>query len=87
MAKRPSIAEIVDTFSISNAMLIHALEQSGTLANVDFVQQLRAMAETDDKSASKRGRKSRKEEFHILRHVAALIEMSRNFPSRRRKAA
>jgi hypothetical protein len=86
MAK-PSIVEIVNTLGISNAMLLHALEQSGALPDFDFAMQLRAMAEIDDKGASKRGRKPRKEDFHVLRHVASLIEMSRKLPSRGRRAA
>jgi hypothetical protein len=89
MAERAPIAEIVNTFSISNAILIHALEQSGTLADFDFdfdfAKQLREIAEAEDKDAPKRGRKRQKPDFHILRHVASLIEMHREQPLRRRQ--
>src|SRR5258706_13711544 len=91
MAERAPIAEIVKTFSIRNAILIHALEQSGTLADFDFdfdfdfAKQLREIAEAEDKDAPKRGRKRQKPDFHILRHVASLIEMHREQPLRRRQ--
>lgn len=86
MAEQAGIAEIVNTFSISNAMLIHALEQSGALADCDFANQLKQIAEAEDKDAPKRGRKRRKPDFHILRHVASIIEMHREQPLRRRAA-
>jgi len=83
MVERAPIAEIVNTFSISNAILIHALEQSGTLADFDFAKQLREIAEAEDGNTPKRGRKRQKPDFHILRHVASLIEMHREQPPRR----
>lgn len=85
MAEPAPIAEIVNTFCISNAILIHALEQSGALADCDFAKQLREIAEAEDRNAPKRGRKRQKPDFHILRHLASLIEMHREQPSRRRK--
>ncbi|MGA7326943.1 MAG: hypothetical protein WBX25_21245 [Rhodomicrobium sp.] len=91
MAERAPIAEIVNSFSISNAMLIHALEQSGAIADFDFdfdfdfAKQLREIAEAEEREAPKRGKKRQKPEFHILRHVALLIEMRREQPPRRRQ--
>jgi hypothetical protein len=84
MAKAVSFAEIINTFGISNAMLIQALEQSGGLADFDVAKRLREIAEAEDKKVVKRGKKHQKSDFHILRHVAALIEMHRQQPLRRR---
>jgi hypothetical protein len=83
MTKRPSIAEIVDTLSIGNAMLICALEQAGMLAEVDFAKQLRGMAEAE--GAPKGAKKRKNQDFHILRHVASLIEMHREIPSKKQR--
>ena len=85
MADPGSIAAIIGSFSISNAMLIRALEQSGMLTGFDFAMELRVMAEAEERAAPKRDRK-RKADFHILRHVVTLIEINRNQPRRRRAA-
>jgi hypothetical protein len=72
-----SVSQIVKAFSTVIAMLVHELEQNGSLGEIDIAAQLNEMA-NDAEQPSPEGQINQNQmAIHIVRHVAHAIERQR----------
>jgi hypothetical protein len=77
MPDRTPLAEVINTFSVITAMIVHDLEGLGVLRDFDFAKHLRDAAEDAEKNAPEHLKDRPRLDLQIFRHVASLIERHR----------